>query len=226
MPSEQYFFKLGGLAAILGVLVLFTATLLHPLEAHPGDAPAAFTEYAADQYWVATHLGQLFGVVLISAGLISLSWRLREGRAGVWATLGALGAVASVSVAAALQAVDGIALKFMVDRWTSAPPDSKSLFFESAFGVRQIEIGLASMMSLLVGLTVVLFGVALLLSLEGPTWLGLLGMLGGFATMAAGVVQAHTGFSDAAMAVSMPSSLVLLLWAFCAGIYLLRRIVA
>ena len=62
-----------------------------------------------------------------------------------------------MSVAAALQAVDGIALKFMVDRWMSAPPDSKSLFFESAFGVRQIEIGLASMMSLLFGLTVVLF---------------------------------------------------------------------
>ena len=69
MPSEQYFCKLGGRAAILGVLVLFTATLLHPLGAHPEDAPAAFTEYAADQYWVAIHLGQLFGVVLITAGL-------------------------------------------------------------------------------------------------------------------------------------------------------------
>ena len=51
-------------------------------------------------------------------------------------------------------------------------------------------------------------------------------MLGGLATMTAGIVQAHTGFSDAAMAVSMPSSLVLLLWAFLAGIYLLRRTVS
>jgi hypothetical protein len=37
-----------------------------------------------------------------------------------------------------------------------------------------------------------------------------------------GLVKAHTGFSDAAMATSMPSSLSVLVWSICVGIFLLR----
>jgi len=48
MPSEEHFSKVGGIGAILGVVVLLVATMLHPLGAHPGDAPAAFAEYAMD----------------------------------------------------------------------------------------------------------------------------------------------------------------------------------
>ena len=38
------------------------ATSLHPLEADPNDPEAAFAEYAADDLWVATHLGQFIAV--------------------------------------------------------------------------------------------------------------------------------------------------------------------
>ena len=222
MSLEEYFSTVGGITAIVGVVILLIATLLHPLDAHPGDAPAAFAEYAADRFWVATHLGQLFGVVLIGGGLVSLSWRLRRGRAGMWAILGAVGALASISLAGALQAVDGVALKIMVERWSNAAPELQPLLFETAFAVRQIEVGLASVMGLLFGLTAVLYGGALLSSEEGPNWLGVLGIVGGAATMASSIVQAHTGFSDVAMAVSMPSSLVLLLWTTLVGVFLLR----
>ena len=50
-------------------------------------------------------------------------------------------AVAGMSLAAALQAVDGIALKFMVDRWSLASTETRVVVFEAAFAVRQIEIG-------------------------------------------------------------------------------------
>jgi hypothetical protein len=69
IPSEEYLSKVGGIGAIVGVVVLFVATMLHPLDAHPGDAPAAFAEYAMDRHWVATHLSQLLGAVLVAAGL-------------------------------------------------------------------------------------------------------------------------------------------------------------
>jgi len=222
MPSEEYFYKVGGVAAFLGVATLLIATLQHPLGADPGDAPAAFAEYAADRFWVASHLGQLFGVVLIGGGFVSLSWRLRRGRAGVWAILGAVGVLACLSLAGVLQAVDGIALKVMVDRWSTAAPQSQSLIFETAFAVRQVEVGLASMLSVFLGLTAVLYGGALLSSGEGSNRLGWLGMVTGAATMTSAVIQAHTGFSSAAMAVSMPSSLLLLLWTALVGLFLLR----
>ena len=223
MLSEEHLSKVGGVSAITGVVVLCVATMLHPLDAHPGDAPAAFVEYALDRFWVATHLGQLLGVVLIGAGLIALSWKLRVGTAGAWALLGAVATVTSVSLAGALQAVDGIALKFMVDRWSSASEDVRAMVFEAAFGVRQIEIGLASLMGASFGLTVLLYGIALVLSTVSSTWLGVFGMLGGLAALVAGIIQAHAGFSDIAMAPSMPSTLAVLLWTVFVGILLFRR---
>ncbi len=221
MPSDEHLSRVGGVAAILGVIVLVVATMLHPVNAHPGDAPAAFAEYALDRYWVATHLGQLLGVVLVAAGLVALSWKLRAGRAGAWALLASLAAVASVSLAAALQAVDGIALKFMLDRWSSASVDARAVEFEAAFGVRQIEIGLASLVGALFDLTVLLYGVAILLSSVAGAWLGVFGVFGGAATLASSIVQAHTGFSDIAMATSTPSTLLVLLWSVCIGVFLI-----
>lgn len=223
MPSDEQLSRVGGIAAILGPIVLVAATMLHPMDAHPDDTPAAFAEYALDRYWVATHLGQLLGTILIAVGFVALSWRLRAGRAGVWALLAGVTTVAGMSLAAALQAVDGVALKFMVDRLSLASTETRALVFEAAFAVRQIEIGFASLLEFFLGLTVVLYGIALLLSSAVGVWLGVFGILGGTALLASGIVQAHTGFTDIAMATTMPSTLLVLLWSVSIGVFLLRR---
>lgn len=140
----------------------------------------------------------------------------------MWAVLGAVGATASLAIAGAIQAVDGVALKLMVDRWLQAAPESRSPIFEASFAVRQVEIGLASMMGLFFGLTAMLYGVALWSGRERPIWLGWLGLVGGAATMAAGAVQAHDGFSDLAMMLTMPNGLLLMLWTGLVGMFLLR----
>ena len=117
----------------------------------------------------------------------------------------------------ALQAVDGIALKFMVDAWAAAPAAQKEGLFHAAFAVRQIEIGLASMASLSLGLTATLYGVALLVDRTHPRWVGELAMVGGVPTMMAGVVIASTGFSALAMAINMPANALLLVWMLVLG---------
>jgi hypothetical protein len=222
MPSDTHLARVGGISAVVGVILLFVATLLHPMNASPSDAPAAFAEYALDRFWVATHLGQLLGVVLIATGLVALSWKLRAGHAGAWALLAGLATVASVSLAGALQAVDGVALKFAVDRWSVSPEGARATAFEAAYAVRQVEIGLASLSEMSFGLTVLLYGIALALSAVGLTWLGIFGALAGVGTVISGLVKAYTGFSDLAMATSMPTSLSVLVWSICVGIFLLR----
>ncbi len=222
LPSDRYFSKVGGIAAILGVVCLVIASSIHPMTADPADAPAAFAEYAADRLWVASHLGQLLGVGLVTGGLVALSWRLRRGRAGVWAVLGGAGTITGLSLSGALQAVDGIALKIMVDRWADAGPESQSLLFETAFAVRQIEIGLASMVMLFFGLTAMLYAGAFRLSEDAPDWLGWLAVLSGAAMLVAGVMYAYAGFSESAMMVSMPASLLLMFWGTGVGVFLLR----
>lgn len=222
MPSEGHFYKVGGIAVIVGVAIFLIATMAHPIGADPADVPAAFAEYAADPYWIASHLAQLIGVVLITTGLVALSWRLRTGRAGVWAVLGGIGAFASLSLSAALQAVDGIALKVMVDRWAGAPAEEQTLLLESAFAVRQIEIGLASIVLLVFGLTAMPYGWALWISDEASNWLGGLGIATGVMLLVAGVMYAYTGFSGLAMMASMTGSLLLMIWGVGVGVYLLR----
>lgn len=192
------------------------------MQADPNDAAAAFAEYAADRVWVASHLTQLAGMILMVSALVLVSWMMRRGPAAGWVLLGAIGAVSSLAVTAALQAVDGVALKVMVDTWAAAEAN-KAAVFQAAFAVRQIEVGLATIVSLLFGATVTLYGIAFVVDRSLPRWLGWLAIMGGVPTAVAGVVMAHTGFSSLAMAISMPASSLILLWMTALGVMIWRH---
>lgn len=220
--SERNNTKMCAAAAIAGALTLFVGTFLHPSKADPNDPLAAFTEYAANRPWVASHLMQLFGILVIVAALVLLSRRMSNGGGASWAYLGVVGAGASLSVAAALQAVDGVALKVMVNRWAAASGADKEMLFLATFAVRQIEIGLASMLSLLMGMTMTIYGVAVVSDRSFPKWLGELAILGGIAIAVAGIVMAYTGFSDLAMTINLSASSLLLVWMMVIGVWLWR----
>lgn len=210
--------KIGLISAILGAGLLLIGTYLHPMSADPNVPLAAFIEYAADRHWVASHLMQLFGAVLMVVALVLYSRKLENGLAAVWIPIVRTGAVASVALAAALQAVDGVALKTMVDMWATAAEPEKTSLFHAAFAVRQIEVGLASMSSILFGLTVSIYGVALVIDQRFPRWLGVLAIVSGVPTVIAGIVIAYTGFSDLSMLINMPASLLLILWVVALGV--------
>jgi len=210
--------RTGSTTAIIGALALLIATTLHPMTADPGDPVAAFTEYAADRWWVASHLGQFLGVALMFGGIYALARSLQDDPLGWLANLAVLVGVAALATAAVLQAVDGVALKVMVDHWAAAPAAQKPSAFEAAFAVRQVETGIASFTALLFGTAVVLLGIALAASALYPAWLGWLGVVGGGGTAAGGVLMAFTGFSHGATNLTMPFNLALLAWMLAAGI--------
>jgi hypothetical protein len=209
--------KLLSVTAICGALLLTAGTWLHPMHADPNVPLAAFTEYAADTHWIVSHLMQLLGAMFIVAALVLLARRMKDGPAGDWAALGSGGAIASLASAAALQAVDGIALKVMVDSWAGAEGAAQVSLFQAAFAVRQVEIGLASVSSLLFGVTVAVYGIAFLLDGRAAKWIGALAILGGAAMALAGVAMAYTGFSELAMLLNMPASLLLIAWLVAVG---------
>lgn len=215
--------RIGATCAIVGSVVLLVGTWLHPLEADPNDAVAAFSEYAADPLWVTSHLMQLGGVALIVAALLVLARQMEAASGTGWARIAAGGAIASLAVTAVLQAVDGIALKVMVDTWAAASATQKEVAFHAALAVRQVEIGLASVLSLLFGLTVTVYGGALLGDPTYPKWLGGFAIGGGVPTVVAGVEMSYTGFSGLAMAINMPASILLLGWMLTLGVFMWRR---
>ena len=219
----RYTLRGAAVVAFGGAILLFGGTILHPSGADPNDAVAAFSEYAADQSWVLSHLMQLLGVTLIVCALIQLSCLLASGAARSLAWIGAAGAIASLAAAAALQAVDGIALKNVVDAWAAAAEPDKTALFYTAYGVRQIEVGLASITSLLLGLTMCVYGVAIISDHGFAKWLGWLPIIGGIPTAIAGLVIAYTGFSGLAMAINMPANSLLLVWMIALGVMFWRR---
>jgi hypothetical protein len=193
------------------------------MKADPNDALAAFTEYATDHLWVISHLTQLAGVTAIVAALLILAQQLESVSGPSLSRISAAGAIASLAVTAVLQAIDGIALKRMVDAWMVAPAAQKEIAFQAAFAIRQVEIGLASMASLLFGITMGVYGVALLDDHTYPNWMSRLAIIGGILMISAAVVMAYTGFSTLAMAINMSASLLLLIWVLTLGVLMWRR---
>jgi hypothetical protein len=222
MDTSHSLARLGAVAAVAGAVLVLVSTLLHPLGSDPNDPPAAFAEYAADAFWVWSHLGQFLGVALLGMALVALTVTLEDGPAAAWGRLGQGGAAVTIAMAAALQAVDGVALKVMVERWAGATGEARLLVFEAAFAVRQIEVGLASLLSIVSGLTLIVFAIALTMSARYPIWLGGLGLVSGLGLLAAGIAQATTGFSGMAMTLSMVASAVLLIWIILAGALMWR----
>ncbi|MSP50458.1 MAG: hypothetical protein EXQ95_14185 [Alphaproteobacteria bacterium] len=97
------------------------------------------------------------------------------------------------------------------------------MIFPAAFGVRRIEIGLASMLGLVSGATIVIYGVAQLADTRFPRWLGLLGLAGGVLTFVGGIALAYSRFSATAMIVNMPAGILTMSWMLALGIHVWIR---
>ena len=205
--------RAGALAAFAGAALLLVATIAHPAGADPGDAVEAFAEYARDDLWVWSHAMQFGGVALMGAGFIALICGLRNNLA----TLARIGVGCTFGLAAALQAVDGVALKVMVDRLAATSTGERSAVFEATYAVRQIEIGLATYLSFVSALTVLSLAGVSLRHLDVPRWFAAVGVVCGLGLAATATAQAAGGFSPTAMALSMPSSIVLLVWVALCG---------
>lgn len=204
-PSDTHFSRTGSVAAVCGVLVYAASAVLHPWTP-PHETEAAFAHYAAEPAWAFIHIAELLGILAMTAAALALAWRLRRGVAGVWAALATAAMLVFAGVYAIFIAVDGVALGIMVQRWQAAAVERQELLFETAFAVRQIEAGLFGMQWFMFGLAVGLFAVAFLASAPRPfrlNWLNGMGLLSAIAsagTLAFGVVQARTGFSEFSMA--------------------------
>src|SRR5919109_4162900 len=126
--------RIGSIAFIAGVVIVVISTMLHPSREDPANHPLVFIEYANSNSWVAIHIGQFVGGIMVFAGgfgvLHSLLVRSESSTTSALAWIGFAVAIMTASAFAILQAVDGIALKMAVDSWASAPAGEKTSSFE------------------------------------------------------------------------------------------------
>lgn len=190
--------KLAGGLFAAGFVVFFAVTAgIHP-HGHENDHPVIFQKYAEDDAWIATHIGQFVGIVLILGGFVALARGIAERGGGgrLLARIGTLSAAATGAVFAILQALDGIALKHTVDAWAAAEGGERAARFADAESLRWFEWGLQSYFRFFLGLTFVLFGVAILRSGIVARALGAIAIAAGTAYAAIGVAVGYDGFEQ------------------------------
>ena len=197
--SERGLLRLAGGLLTGGFLIFVLATqLLHP-SGDENHHEVIFDKYAHSDVWVAAHYGQFAGVLIALGGFVVLYRALDlRGHIPVLARLALGASIATASIWAVLQAVDGVALKQAVDAWVSASAPEKAARFGDAEALRWTEWGLQSYFRLLMGLTLALFGVAVMRTALVARWLGAVATLGGVLYIATGVAVGHSGFEQPA----------------------------
>jgi hypothetical protein len=191
---------LSGALLLVGFVVnAIQRRLLHPT-GEEDDHEAIFTEYAASDAWVATHLAEFVLVLVALAGLLVLCRALRP-ETPYLALLAAGAIIATGATWAVLQAVDGVTLKQAVDAWVAASGTEAALRFADAETARWIEWGLQSYFRVLLGVAFLLLGAAAVVSRLVPSWLGVLLVVGGLLSLAIGFSVGYegleSGFQDA-----------------------------
>jgi hypothetical protein len=238
LDFERSILRMGSIAFLAGMVIFLVSTILHPGREDPTNHPLVFAEYAEDELWVASHIGQFAGGMLAFAGgFIALFRLLSRSESGITSALAWMGLAATIaagSALAVLQAVDGIALKIAVDTWYAIAPSpsaddggEKAIAFRVAEGIRWTEIAANSFFRILQGSVGIIFGVAIAVSAKTLSrWIGALGVFAGVATIILGVRVAYVGFATVGSIEDTVSTWTYLAWVVILGIFMWRKTTA
>jgi hypothetical protein len=199
---------------LAGWLFFLVVGLFHVDRPDANNHAAAFADYARSSIWTPVHLGQFAGMAALLTGMVMLSLSLpsRVG-AGRWLNrISALAAAAGLALYGVLQAVDGVALKQAVDSWAAADEPDRASRFAAAEAVRWLEWGLRSYASVVIGLALLLLGIAVVSGGRLPRVVGLLISLSGTAYLAQGWIIGSNGFTVSNRAPTWLALLLMTIW--------------
>jgi hypothetical protein len=230
---ERPMLRMGSIAFIAGLVIAVVSTIgLHPTGTGEElmNNPFIFAVYAEDPFWIASHIGQFAGILLIFAGgfvaLHRLLVKSESATASALSWLGLVTAIITASTFTILQAVDGVALKIATNTWYAIPPgeeERKAIYLGVAEGIRWNEWGLQSYYRMLSGAASLIFGIAIIKSTVLRKWIGAVGIAAGVVTIASGVVMAYVGFSSARDLVADLSTFIFYPWLVILGIFMWRK---
>src|SRR5919202_80182 len=221
-------FRMGSIAFIAGVVIVIVSTMLHPSREDPANHPLVFMKYANSNSWVAVHIGQFVGGMMVfGAGFGVLHSLLVHSESSTTSALSWIGfavAIMTASAIAILQAVDGIALKMAVDSWATAPAGEKDIMFRVAEGIRWVEYGTNSIFRILQGMVAVIFGVAIAKSMLLSRWIGGAGVIVGAISIIAGIEVAYVGFGYTNFGGLRGISMIIyFIWILVVGAFMWRK---
>jgi hypothetical protein len=222
-PGDSATIRVAAVALPLGAILALIVTAIHPHREDVMDNPAVFTEYAQSSHWVAIHFAQWFAAMLLFVGMLGVYHAIKQGSA-IGKGIARFGLFATVQAAAAitgLQAVDGVALKWATEAWVSAPADDKPAAFAAAEALRWTEYGFQSYFSILLGLALVLLGLATAVGTAHRLWVGGVGAASGIAWIIHGVMVPYVGLFDSTP--RLIGMVLLIVWSFIMAFLMWRN---
>jgi Domain of unknown function (DUF4386) len=224
--SEEWIFRIGAAAGIIGALLAMVGNLTHPTTPAASEDPEGLARTMADSgIWVPGHLAIVLGLILMLGGLVAISHSIRGGLPGALARLGYIAAVAGVTVGLVLLIIDGVAAKHLTQAWAVAAPEEQAAALQAFLAEEAINFALATLFYILfAGVTFVLLGLAVAWSRVYPRWLGWVAVVAGVGSVVVGLAQAHVGETNAVIRVpSIIFPTVITLWLVWMGVLLLRK---
>jgi hypothetical protein len=218
--------RIGSIAFLAGAVIAIVSTIFHPSTENPSNHPLVFTIYASNDSWIAVHIGQFAGAIIVfAAGFVTLFRLLAQSEssmASILAWIGIALAIMTASAFAVLQAVDGIAQKMAVDSWVDTSPKEKTVTFGVAEGIRYIEHGTNSIFRILQGTLAIIFGVAIVKSKIVSKWIGGAGVVMGAVTIYAGLEVAYLGFGGLTTRIGV-SMIIYFIWVAILGVFMCKK---
>ncbi|MGN6624640.1 MAG: hypothetical protein ACTHKK_10910 [Candidatus Nitrosocosmicus sp.] len=232
--NNSLLIKTGAIGFIAGIIIFLISSVFHPAREPADNRPLVFAEYAKSDSWIAVHLGQFVGYMLIYVvGFVALYRFLYQSQFGIPKLLVQIGLIMTIitaSLLAFLQEVDGISLKMAVDSWsTSARGIEKISIFHVAEGIRWIEIATNSFSRILHGAVAIIFGTAIITTVASkkssliPRWNGAIGIFAGIVTIITGISTGYLGFASNLTGITMVSYSSYIVWTNITGIYMWKR---
>jgi hypothetical protein len=224
---EHPMLRMGSIAFLAGLAIYIISSAFHAGREDPTNHLRVFAEYANSSPWIAAHIGQFVGDIMIFVGGFVALFRLlvqsESMTVSVLAWIGFTTAIIAASTLSILQAVDGIALKRAVDSWVVAPAEEKMAAFRVAEGIRWAEEGTHSIYRILQGTVTIVFGVAIVKSVILSRWIGAVGIAAGVLWIAAGVEVAYVGFASVNVGLGVISKIIYYIWIGILGAFMWRK---
>jgi hypothetical protein len=214
--------RIGSASAVLGALIALVTNLLHP-------RPADFDQPVAEEIrlvaesggWIAIHLGILLGTLLITAGLYVASRTLVDRGVEAWRRLAVGSLLVSTPVLFITLGIDGYATKTAADAVAGggeAALAAATALVHAGWGIFMLFV------ITYVGITPILFGMALAGSRVYPVAFGWPVAALGLVSVVAGVLGTVDGPSATFFLLFMISSGLLTLWVLGVGILMWRQV--
>ena len=224
--SERLILRIGGVAALVGGVMLVAGNAIHPRE--PGqldDAETLLSVVAGSEIWTVNHFILVGAITLLLAAYFGLTHSIRSEIGSVWARLGWGVAIVGAGMGVTFMLTEAVAMRGIADTWAASSGTQRELALATGDSLFWLSLTLSYGAALFFfGLPPIVIGRAIVAGAEYPRWLGRMGMVLGVIGVGANAFQVLSGVTTQSGLILVPLSIVgVTAWIVYSGVLMLRR---